>query len=470
MKTTIKLSPALEQRTHTSPLHPLRVLITVGLAAVAAVLVWIIPLRPTYSDFEQRELARFPAFSWEALASGSYFDDISLWFSDTFPAREWFVELGGGVRRLYGIGTQSIHGNIGEGDAIPDAPSRPPAVDSTTATGVTTTGTATTTVTTVPADTTTATATGSTTTTTQIDPAVLQQNQTLGAILVKGNAAYEYYNFMRSAADSYIGAINRLPAKVPNAKVYSMLVPTSIDVMLPEAEHPKNSSDQGAAIQYMYGSLADTVHPIPVRDTLLAHRNEYLYFHTDHHWTSLGAYYAMQAFAATVGKTPLALADYDEMSFPGFLGSFYASTQNAGLKLGADTITAYKPRGNVTMVMGKSTTDYKGYPIITNVSNWAARSKYSTFIGGDNGYTCITNEDITDGSSMVLVKDSYGNAFAPFLATMYHKVYVIDFRHFTEDFAAFVNQNNIPEVLLLNNISATRNNVLVNKLNAFIGP
>ncbi len=470
MKSKIKLSPALENTSYADWMHPLRVIITVALVAIAAVLVWVTPLRPAYSAFEQRELAKFPAFSWESLASGTYFDEISLWFSDTFPAREWFVELGGGLRYLYGVHPQTIHGTVTEGDEIPEAPTRPSAPPTTlpttgTTSSVTSTGTATTTQ---PSTSTTTTTVESTTTTT-MDPAVLQQNQSLGAIIVKGDTAYEYYNFLRGTADRYIGTINRLSAKLDGVRVYSMIVPTSIDVKLPKEEQPKNTSDQGAAIDYMIGSLSAAVQPVPVRDTLLAHRNEYLYFHTDHHWTARGAYYAYAAFAQQIGKTPAALADFDTKEFPGFLGSFYAQTQDAGLKLGGDTVVAYQPRGNVSLVIGKSPSTTNSYPIIADVTGWSARYKYSTFIGGDNGYSCITNADITDGSSIVVVKDSYGNAFVPFLSTLYHTVHVVDFRHFTGDFVRFVKDTGIQDVLVLNNISATRNGTLVTKLETFVG-
>ncbi len=458
MKSIKKLSPALEDSTRgASLLHPLRVLITLALATIATVLVWIIPLRPTFSAFEQRELAKFPAFSWEALTSGSYFDDISLWFSDTFPAREQFVQLNGNIRAAYGIQREIIYGNVAQGDEIPTAPTRPPAITITTTTG---TG----------MDNTTTTVTSGTTTTGKpIDPDILQQNQSLGAIIVKGDTAYEYYNFVRAATDRYIAAINYAGAVCSDAQVYSMVVPTSIDIMLPESEHPANSSDQGKAIAYIYGSLAQNIHTVNVRDSLLSHRGEYLYFHTDHHWTARGAYYAYAEFARIKGIDPLPLSTFEEQAYPGFLGSFYAQTQNANLKLSADTVYAYKPQGDISMVIGKSPTEASGYPLLMDVTNWSSRYKYNTFVGGDNAYTCITNNSITDGSSIVLVKDSYGNAFAPYLATMYHKVYLLDFRHFTGDFGAFVQQNAIGDVLLLNNLSATRNNALVDKMNTFVG-
>ncbi len=93
---------------------------------VGAVAVWILPLRPTYSDVEKRELTKFPEFSWDALVSGTYFDDISTWFSDTFPGRELWTTANGYLKNLYGVGDTEVIGNIhGGGEEIPEVPSRP---------------------------------------------------------------------------------------------------------------------------------------------------------------------------------------------------------------------------------------------------------------------------------------------------------------------------------------------------------
>ena len=467
----MKLSENLIKETKRRPrgawLHPSRVIAAVAVVAAVAVLVWIIPLRPTTSEFEQRELAKFPTFTWAALADGSYFDDISLWFSDTFPARETFVQIAGGIRGLYGIQDETIHGTIQEGDEIPDAPTRPSStVTTTTSTTVTTTTTTTATTTT----TTSSSVSGGTTSTTVDHDAMMQQNQSLGAIIVKGDTAYEYYNFVKSYADQYVGAVNRAAAKFEDLNVYAMVVPTSIDVMLEPDQRPSNSSDQGRAIAYMLGSMSEKVKVVEVRDKLLEKRNEYIYFHTDHHWTARGAYYAFAQFAALKGQTALPLDAFTERAFPGFLGSFYSQTTNAGLALGGDTVYAYQPQGSISMVYGKTVAAATvKYPVITDVSNWSARAKYSAFIGGDQPFACITNEDITDDSSIVLVKESFGNAFAPYLATMYHKVYVVDYRYFNEDFTAFVKNKGVQDVLFLNNISATRNKMLVNKLDTLVG-
>ena len=79
--------------------------------AVLSVVSFIIPLRPTVSYIEKRSLAEFPEFSVEALTSGDYFDDISTWFSDTFPGRESWITLASGVQSYHGYSEIMIAGD-----------------------------------------------------------------------------------------------------------------------------------------------------------------------------------------------------------------------------------------------------------------------------------------------------------------------------------------------------------------------
>lgn len=96
------------------------VFFTVLMAAMVFSL--IIPLRPTTSVREKRDLTKFPEFSTQSLVNGEYFKGIDDWFSDTFPARDFFLEINNKVRELYGIQTVVIHGEVTQGDDIPDAP------------------------------------------------------------------------------------------------------------------------------------------------------------------------------------------------------------------------------------------------------------------------------------------------------------------------------------------------------------
>ena len=99
--------------------------------------------------------------------------------------------------------------------------------------------------------------------------------------------------------------------------------------------------------------------------------------------------------------------------------------------------------------------DFVDYNIITDVSKWNKTSKYSTFIGGDNAYTEINNPDVTDGSSVLVIKESFGNAMIPFLVENFENVYVVDYRYFNGTITELVDNKGIENVVFVNNIAIT---------------
>lgn len=416
----------------------------------------IIPLRPTVSEIEKRELAKFPSFSFKTLFSGEFFDDVDLWFSDTFPCRELFLNGNNKMKQLYGIQTISIHGEVESGDEIPDEPLKPE--ESTTAPQG---GSADT-----PEETTTEpTQTTTEEETTAANPYEDVSTETINAMLCAGNSGFEYYNFNRKVADRYISAVNQTTSRLNGkANVYDMIVPTSMDIILPESKREGlNTDDQHKAINYFYGSVRAKT--IDIFDKLLSHNSEYIYFRTDHHWTALGAYYAYEEFAKAKGFTPTPLSAFETREFSDFLGSFYAeSDKNPKLGETPDTVTAYVPKDTNDMIYKDKNGNKINSKIISDVTTWNKNSKYLTFICGDNPYSVIENPNITDGSSIVVVKESFGNAFVPFLVGHYQNVYVIDYRYWKGNLADFTIQNNVDDVLFINNISATRSSSLVEKM------
>ncbi len=88
----------------------------------AFIVSFLIPLRPTHSEQELRDLTPFPEFSLKALSRGEYFRGIDAWFSDTFPGRDALLTVNQKVVSLYGFRTVEITGPVSQGDDIPDSP------------------------------------------------------------------------------------------------------------------------------------------------------------------------------------------------------------------------------------------------------------------------------------------------------------------------------------------------------------
>lgn len=421
---------------------------------------FIIPLRPTYSASEKRELKEFPQFSVNAILSGSYFDDINTWFSDTFPFREQLTKINTALKDLSGFDSIAIHGDVEAGDDIPDMPMNEPVTlpEETTEPPETTAPPVTEAPSTQPPE-----------TVPEIKPNI--KVQSLGAILVAGNSAYEYYNFSSKLAPEFINSVNNIKTASGNkSNVYSLIVPTSIDIELNDAIRADiNSSDQKKALDYFNGSIKNATAVTGIYESQRLHRNEYTYFRTDHHWTALGAYYAYEQFAIAKGITPVPLSNYSTVSFDGFLGSFYSSSsQSEALGKTPDTVIAYVPFNNVNCTVQETNGNSFKWDVISDVNNYDAGLKYLTFIGGDQALVTIENLDMAEGPSCVVIKESYGNAFVPFLIPHYKNIYVIDPRHYKGTLSEFTGNKEINDIIFLANISTTRNSIYIDAMKDFI--
>lgn len=286
--------------------------------------------------------------------------------------------------------------------------------------------------------------------------------------VVVGDTGYEIYNYVSSAADRYAKTINKLTKTLDSGvEVYNLLAPTSMGITYPDnKKRHLHSSSQETAMANIEKKLSGRENFIPLYDTLMRHREEYIFFRTDHHWTQLGAYYAYEAFCREKGMTPNPLSAYRNKSYSGFLGSFYRdSKQNSRLKANKDTLQVFYPLSEQVSLEYTSTEGKKGNaPVIADAKNYGESMKYLAYIAGDNPYTVVQNKDKHDGTSCILVKESYGNALVPYLVDHYETIYVIDYRYWEGKLDSFVKSKRAKEVIVLNNISMTRNSYLIGKL------
>lgn len=294
-----------------------------------------------------------------------------------------------------------------------------------------------------------------------------------GVVVRDGDAVYECYYYNDSYVSQYAAAVNTFAAALPaTADVYAMMIPNSMGIMLPDEYVDKvSSTDQKSSIAKLFAKLDGNVQPVYLYDTLRSHRSEYIYFRTDHHWTALGAYYAFETLCGQTGRTVTPLADMTTKDFTGFLGTFYRDTnENAVLGANPDTITVYYPKNMESISMEYTDTNgvVHNWPLISDVTDYVARQKYSTFAGGDNPMVVTRNTAVQDGSVCVLIKESYGNALIPFLADAYETVYAFDYRYDQHDLAAFVAQYPEADVVFANNVSMIQSSYLVGKLAAYL--
>lgn len=289
-----------------------------------------------------------------------------------------------------------------------------------------------------------------------------------GNVIAVGDTAYELYSYSSSVGDRYASVINDA-AEVLDGKVrvIDVMIPLSSGITLPNELYGKiSSSGQKKALTALAEKMSDKVIVVNPYDNLMRHRDEYIYFRTDHHWTADGAYYAYEAFCEAAGMEPIGREAREEVDFEGFVGSFYKDTgDNPVLKDHPDTVRAYYPVSkNTSLTYTTAEGRTNQWAVIWDVSDYGSSMKYSTFIAGDNPYTVIKNDDLEEGPRCVVVKESFGNAMVPFLVDHYSRIYVIDYRYWKGDLTDFTAEKGADDLIFLNNLSMIRSDYLVGKL------
>ena len=295
------------------------------------------------------------------------------------------------------------------------------------------------------------------------------EQQQYDAVYRVGDTGYEMYSYVDGTAKKYADNVNAVAdALAGKANVYMLPIPLSSGVCLPDELYGKDIfADQKAAEEKIIGYMNGNVKSVALYDALLAHRTEYIYFRTDHHWTATGAYYAYEQFCKAKGIAAKPLDGYTVDEYDGFLGTFYRdSNQNAAMGANPDKVIAYHPLSTeATMDYGESeNSSLNRGKIIYDESGAPASLKYGAFITGDNAYSIINNPDVTDGSSCIVVKESFGNAFVPFLTDHYQTIYVLDYRYWKGSISQFAQDKGVQDVLFVNNLSAIRSTALVGYL------
>ena len=290
-----------------------------------------------------------------------------------------------------------------------------------------------------------------------------------GGVYVVGSAGYEMYNYVGSLAEKYQSTVNAVADSLSGvSQVYAMAIPLSSGITLPDelfSDIP--GSDQAQAEKDILAGMGQNVKTIPLHDVMMSHRTEYIYFRTDHHWTALGAYYAYVQFCTAKGITPHNLSDYEVSQFPRFLGSFYNDGGKPdAMKNDPDTVNAYHPvSATASMKYGDNeNSTLTGGQVIFDESTASASLKYGTFIMGDNPFTVIENPEVSNGESCIVVKESFGNAFVPFLVDHYQTVYVVDYRYYSGSVTQLARDKGVKDVLFVNNLSAIRGSYQMGKL------
>lgn len=240
-------------------------------------------------------------------------------------------------------------------------------------------------------------------------------------------------------------AINKFNEKYPEMEVNTILVPTSsyiYDEYMPEGAETYN----GDKLFDSATSNLDEGIFIDIRDALESKKGNYLYYKTDHHWTSLGAYTAYVEFCKAKNITPLSFEDF---GFEDVSTEFLGTLHSKNLDMGAicDTVSVAKKISQCKVTVNDETIKMYDYDKLSG------KDKYLVFFGNNYGKTVIETE-CKNGKSLLVIKDSFANSLVPLLTPHYEKIIMIDQRYYTaKTFSNLVEEYNVTDTLFLYEIT-----------------
>ena len=237
----------------------------------------------------------------------------------------------------------------------------------------------------------------------------------------------------------------------PDIPMYMMLVPNAANVLSDKLPSFAVTRDQDKDFAEIQKALKGHLTWVDVSSAMEDHKSENIYYHTDHHWTSLGAKYGYEALAEAlqldtskeVELKPYAVSD----SFNGTLSA------TSGYETGyEEPMYVYLPKeeGTGPEVVVSYVEEQEKKATLYDTSKLKEKDKYAMFLGGNSGLIDIrTTADSTD--RLLIVKDSYANSLVPFLTPYYREIFMVDPRYYYGDIHEIMDNNKITSVLFLYN-------------------
>lgn len=225
-----------------------------------------------------------------------------------------------------------------------------------------------------------------------------------------------------------------------------MIVPTADYIYRDKLPKYAPYFDQQIFLKQVREAVGES-HFISVIEKLENHKEEYIYYRTDHHWTTLGAFYAYEKWAEKTGNVANTLESFERQeAADSFLGTLHAKVQ---IPMEGDSLEFFLPR--------KSNSCKVIYDFEQEESNSLyekrflnKKDKYSAFLNGNHAFIEIETEH-KNGKGVVVIKDSYANCFIPFLTGHYEKIYVVDFRYYRGSLENILKEYKAEDILVLFN-------------------
>ena len=242
-----------------------------------------------------------------------------------------------------------------------------------------------------------------------------------------------------SRAEQNIAYLQKL-TELTDIPVYLGLIPTAAEVYRDQLPAGAENFDQAAYLKKVRESVPDAVW-VDMEKWMDGASGVSLFYRTDHHWTSAGAWHGYAALMEAMGE-PFEPLGTPETVSEDFYGTLYSSS---GVHwLAPDTIERYVSGEGVTVENFE-----KGETHGLYVDSFLGeKDKYASFLGGNTPLYIIRNPEAASGEKLLVVRDSYSDAMAPFLSQYFAEIHLVDLRYYRTSVVEYARENGMDRIFV----------------------
>ncbi|MGG1518438.1 DHHW family protein [Paenibacillus oryzisoli] len=270
-----------------------------------------------------------------------------------------------------------------------------------------------------------------------------------GVLLGKEGYLMETYTSPSDAdLEDRARALRAFDQAAPGIRKYVMLAPTAGAVLADKLPAYAPVDDERADLDQVRRMLPQSVRFVDVYSALATEREQPIFYKTDHHWTTEGAYYAYQALCSQLGIIPQGEASFDIRQVTDeFYGSLFS--KSGFRRLQPDQINLYLPK-ELSKIKVSYVDEGRISDSLYEMDNLHKKDKYTVFLNGNHALIRITT-DGPENKKLLVVKDSYANSLIPFLTKHYGEIDVVDLRYYDESILKLVQERQFQDMLILYN-------------------
>ena len=259
--------------------------------------------------------------------------------------------------------------------------------------------------------------------------------------------------FQKPEENKFLGKIkevNDFAKSISNGDIYFILIPGSTEILKENLPAFAPNDSQLEIIEETKELLSHKINFVSIYENLFSHRKNYIYYRTDHHWTTEGAYLVYKDFMNVMNIVPNEKEYFERVKVSdNFYGSLYS--KSGFRNISPDSLCLYKAKRDEGIEV-EYVEEMKKTNSIYCTENLNKKDKYTVFLDGNHPYIKIKTNFKKD-RKLLIIKDSFANSFIPFLTGHFSEIHVIDPRYYKEDMVELIEKENIENILILYSVN-----------------